>query len=416
MEAFSVNNSRSRTAAEDDGGDHTIGYDTPRSGVATPQPDLHDRRLPGIISCFGQVRSVSLSLLHRKEGAAKGRPSQTLDALPSQQLYEKGSRLSAPVIPSAPMSGNDFGGDGSAPGAYGSHGSQADMSHGSGEEHTKHPYPTPPASQPSSVRELSLRGPGCNDDGSAGSRDGMRTSQHKKSTSDGHQFKDRGTPLKVPLTGVVTTSTVHASHFSNPSSRTASIQNSPSRPTFSLDEPDASVKPAQVEKTRKLTGAGEKSGPPTPTRTLSTARPSQDDDGASGDGSLSSNGTRSSSKAPVPGPGQVPATKGKLTIKIIEGRNLRRSRDPYVVAVFQRSELISGAAHSYADDEDASVAPLPTGGIPMKRQGSDSGRPPMAIPMRSRQSSNTSITDHATFRSRNRRSFTKPRWGAEAVL
>jgi hypothetical protein len=41
----------------------------------------------------------------------------------------------------------------------------------------------------------------------------------------------------------------------------------------------------------------------------------------------------------------------------------------------------------------------------------------MAIPMRSRQSSNTSITDYNTFKSRNQRpSFTNPKWDAEAAL
>ena len=40
---------------DDDGNDH-IDSDTPRSGVATPQPDPSDKRLPGIMhSFFGQV-------------------------------------------------------------------------------------------------------------------------------------------------------------------------------------------------------------------------------------------------------------------------------------------------------------------------------------------------------------------------
>jgi serine/threonine protein kinase len=97
---------------------------------------------------------------------------------------------------------------------------------------------------------------------------------------------------------------------------------------------------------------------------------------------------------------------------------LRKSRDPYVVAVFQRSELISPGPRTFAD-EDEMTPPAPMlggGGIPIQRQGSDSGRP-MAIPMRSRQSSNTSVTDHNTFRNRiARRSFTNPKWDAEAVF
>ncbi|CRK27339.1 hypothetical protein BN1723_003502 [Verticillium longisporum] len=45
---------RPTAAAADDDGTDQIGYDTPRSGVATPQPDLSDKRLPGIMSYFGQ--------------------------------------------------------------------------------------------------------------------------------------------------------------------------------------------------------------------------------------------------------------------------------------------------------------------------------------------------------------------------
>jgi len=68
------------------------------------------------------------------------------------------------------------------------------------------------------------------------------------------------------------------------------------------------------------------------------------------------------------------------------------------------------------DEKKLSVAIPGMGGVPIQRQGSDSGRP-MAIPMRSRQSSNTSITDYNTFKSRNQRpSFTNPKWDAEAAF
>ena len=55
------------------------------------------------------------------------------------------------------------------------------------------------------------------------------------------------------------------------------------------------------------------------------------------------------------------------------------------------------------------------GGIPITRSGSDSGRP-MAIPMKSRQSSNTSLSDYRDFKVKGRRSFTNPKWDTEAVL
>src|SRR5690554_4341767 len=56
-------NPLSRTAAAEDDGLDQIGVDSPRSGIATPQPDLHDRRLPGIMSYFNQVRASSLQRL-----------------------------------------------------------------------------------------------------------------------------------------------------------------------------------------------------------------------------------------------------------------------------------------------------------------------------------------------------------------
>ena len=159
-----------------------------------------------------------------------------------------------------------------------------------------------------------------------------------------------------------------------------------------------------------------KSGTSTPTRALSTAHPKTESDVGRENGSGLG---RSIVRTPTPPGAQAPAAKGKLTIKIAEARGLRKCRDPYVVAVFQRSELISGGPRPSEEEElvPASALPIRGASTPMQRQGSDSGRPPMAIPMRSRQSSNTSITDYNTFRNRtSRRSFTNPKWDAEAVL
>src|ERR1041384_1821574 len=72
MNAFIDQRSRSATG-EDDGTDH-IGFDTPRSGVATPQPDLHDKRRPGIMSYFGQVRADSV-----QDTSLSSFPTQEID-------------------------------------------------------------------------------------------------------------------------------------------------------------------------------------------------------------------------------------------------------------------------------------------------------------------------------------------------
>lgn len=160
------------------------------------------------------------------------------------------------------------------------------------------------------------------------------------------------------------------------------------------------------------------SGPPTPTRALSAAHPSPHEGRETPSARSSHDGAeRSGTQTPrVPAGAQAPAPRGKLTIKITEARGLRRSRDPYVVVVFQRSELISSGPRIEDQEEPLNAATTALGGIPMTRQGSDSGRP-MAIPMKSRQSSNTSISDYNSFRARNpRASFTSPKWDAEAVF
>lgn len=157
------------------------------------------------------------------------------------------------------------------------------------------------------------------------------------------------------------------------------------------------------------------SGPPTPTRALSAAHPSgSETTGRSSNDGGDTSGTHTPGSSS--GGAQAPAAKGKLTIKVTEARGIRKCRDPYVVVVFQRSELISGAPQPSDDPDNLSIATpgIAMGGIPIQRQGSDSGRP-MAIPMRSRQSSNTSVSDYNTFRSRSGRlSFTNPKWDAEA--
>ncbi|KAL2209844.1 serine/threonine protein kinase [Sarocladium strictum] len=163
------------------------------------------------------------------------------------------------------------------------------------------------------------------------------------------------------------------------------------------------------------------SGQSTPTRALSTAQPSQSEGTQSSGRNSHDDGNASGTQTPRgPSGAQAPASKGKLTIKIAEARGLRKCRDPYVVAVFQRSELISGGPRPGENEEPLNAATSAMGGIPIQRQASDSGRTPMAIPMRSRQSSNTSITDYNSFRNNNnrprRQSFTAPTWDAEAVF
>jgi protein-serine/threonine kinase len=210
---------------------------------------------------------------------------------------------------------------------------------------------------------------------------------------------------------MVDESSASAGHLSNPAAF-ASVTNSPTRSDARGDGNLFHKSTSMVLLRQKLTDvSGKKSGASTPTRALSSARPSQENRRPENGDKID----RTATSTPTP-QAQAPAAKGKLTIKVSEARGLRKCQDPYVVVVFQRSELISSGPRPSGDDEDAAVTSVAMGGVPIQRQGSDSGRP-MAIPMRSRQSSSTSLSEFNTFRNRNsRRSFTNPKWDAEAIL
>lgn len=401
-----------RTAAtEDDGTDH-IGFETPRSGVATPQPDLQDKRLPGIMTFYGQVRpdpstsEVNASLCSKPENAP---PSDERQA--SQRESVSPTQLQSQLPAESPLPDSDSPAE-----------DHSMLKHErlsalpiavQQELRADHPYPTPPTSQ----------------------------SPSRKSTTHEQEIISKGeVEAVVPARKISIQSTSALSQASDVTSQAEIVaiksnsssitpsdapEHTESRSPAHVSRPSESSTTQSSNKWYSLDGLKEltrgvifKSGPPTPTRALSAAHPSplegrETPSRASNDGAETT-GTQTPRGAAG---AQAPATKGKLTIKIPEARNLRKSRDPYVVVVFQRNELISGGPRPSEDDEDASSAPIAMGGIAITRQASDSGRPPMAIPMRSRQSSNTSISDYNTFRNRSARlSFTNPKWDAQAIL
>jgi protein-serine/threonine kinase len=100
----------------------------------------------------------------------------------------------------------------------------------------------------------------------------------------------------------------------------------------------------------------------------------------------------------------VGAPKGKLAVTISEGRDLRASTDPYCVIQFQWAEYISdGPKH---DDTKGRRGPMQ-----MRRTESEMQRP-MAIPMKSRQSSNSGHSSDA--RDDTFEETTNPTWEHEA--
>jgi hypothetical protein len=105
----------------------------------------------------------------------------------------------------------------------------------------------------------------------------------------------------------------------------------------------------------------------------------------------------------------VVAPKGKLAVTISEGRGLRPSVDPYVVCQFQWAEYISDGPRQ---DESKKGRHMP---MQMKRTESQQMGTPMAIPMKSRQSSNSGHSsdprENGTFDE-----VTCPKWEHEAML
>ncbi|KAF2665372.1 serine/threonine protein kinase [Microthyrium microscopicum] len=97
---------------------------------------------------------------------------------------------------------------------------------------------------------------------------------------------------------------------------------------------------------------------------------------------------------------------GKLTIGISEGRGLRPSVDPYVVCEFQLSQYISEGPISPKE----STNKLQNGGSGISIQAAAGKGRPMAIPMRSRQSSNSGRDPNAP------QETTNPRWDHQAVF
>lgn len=252
------------------------------------------------------------------------------------------------------------------------------------------------------------------------------SNSRKMSVTDLAGLTGRRPSALAPVTSALCAeSSVHAPHLSNPGSpRVSSSQSSPiyERPA-SIEEHPVSEDRDAVHRLKELTFAPtSKSGQSTPNRTLSTAQPAhhdpQDKSTVSTDVSTDSSiATGTQTVVTPPTATSTPATKGKLTIKISEGRGLKSCRAPYVVAVFQRSELISRGPRDEDEDDESAISNVAMGGVPIQRQGSDSGRQAMAIPMRSRQSSNTSTGEFNSFRNRtHRRSFTSPKWDAEAIL
>jgi hypothetical protein len=127
------------------------------------------------------------------------------------------------------------------------------------------------------------------------------------------------------------------------------------------------------------------------------------------------NPTAASANAPSPTNPPVGPPKGKLIVKIIEAKDLIPSKYPYVVCTFESNEFISQGPRRSLDGVDGH------GSEKNNRNGHANHSPPgglgrsIAIPMTSRQSSSTSLSEMQGSKPSNN-GTTNPRWEHNAVL
>lgn len=413
-----LRSSSARHEYRDDLQDHVgSGSPTP-SGVATPRPDLHDKRLPGINhSYFGQVGGDPSQSTPSRSSQAAIRPENTEESAHSS-LRVKGEdedrRASSTSLGSMVMVERE---QSSVPTPPPDEPHQESTQPVTQTDPSQLP-PTPISSAASVVHrdgEAAENGSSMLDGGIASITQALRNFVLPKTAFGMKERRHQSLPVSS-----VTKSNVSAAHISNPTSSTHSSQPHSPKPSS-----PSSAKPPSSEisqETHELTsdvadGSREKttSTPPLTPRALSQEDRRHDTRSTLSSNSISAGDVSAESEKPLPKE-SIPTTtapRGKLSIKIAEGRNLKASYDPYVVCQFEWNEYVSkGPRHDKMDvdgeDRKGPVSALQS--IPIRRTDSDMGKP-MAIPMRSRQSSTNGTGDE-----RGLSKVTDPQWDHEATL
>ncbi|KAF9892768.1 hypothetical protein FE257_001170 [Aspergillus nanangensis] len=425
---------RRSNGLHDDDIQDQIGSTSPSpSGIATPQPDPSDKRLPSIMHNFLQV------------GASSGYQRSLSDTLfsPSKTPFST-HHVQPRVLPQGIREARSSGHNSSASGSFvmmeRDEASEFRSSSAPRDKkldaHGIPPDALPPTNLPTppycSACCLLQKEPDDVELGSSAPDKGVgsifTTLKNYLSVSKNSPSPDlparRHTSLPVSS---VSDDSVLASHFSHPS-LTLSLSDVP------LLEHEKPHVPMSSENLVKLTGnvsdpAHLKNTPPLTPRALSN------DDGSHPDRkpptsaprspeqrhSESDNMSKSTDEivekleeafppqpeSPSPTGPPVALQKGKLFVKITEGRGLRPGFDPYVVCVFEWNECISKSAK---DEEEESLERQKQ---EQERSDRENGRP-MAIPMKSRQSSNNSALENQDPRSRA--PVADPHWNHEATF
>ncbi|OJK02903.1 hypothetical protein ASPACDRAFT_50368 [Aspergillus aculeatus ATCC 16872] len=431
---------RSSGVQEEDNQD-SIGSNSPTpTGISTPQPDLADKRLPSLSSSYFQV----------------GSPSNNNTRRPNTRCSSSETRASASSFQSDTSAG---GGRDSQ--IFGHNSSPSDsfvlmerpevmdtkLSVASPDQNLETnmivPETFPPTNLPTppyhSACSLLQKESDETGSGSFTSDRGMSSifNTLKNYLSPAGSMSSSESPARrhtsLPVSSV-SDDPVLATHFSNPSlppymSDTLCLADAP---LLEHEKPLVSI---TSENLAKLTGTVSdlvrfKNTPPLTPRAMSNEGsqpdkkpvtsspptsipvPAQSGDETSSTDELAGKLNEAfpperDTPSPSNGPPVAPL-KGKLFVKISEARGLRPGFDPYVVCVFEWNEAISKSAK---EEEDASLERQ------QKEQESlepEAGRP-MAIPMKSRQSSNNSALDGPDLRG-GRAPVTDPHWNHETTF
>lgn len=397
-------------AAADDPEDQIGSNSSTPPGAATPRPDPTDKRLPGILhTYFGQVcdsfrtrpksASTASTTVHTMQSPSVAATQGTIAAEEKSSRTEKQSecRNNLPTAPSSPRS---MAADRAASLLPHQRADNPPLP-GPSRKSLSYFYPTPPTSSSSSIHKVS---PGGGEAGAARPPRDLpsraRSVHGKRELSGALPPRSRRHTFAVsnPLSSINTTP-VPAPHISNPATPTSTRF-----PHSNVSPPSASRRSSasrSKEVVKKLTESAQPLSQNTPPQTPRTR---------SHEGKAASTPSGQTNSAAVRPP------KGKLTVTISEGRNIKPSVDPYVVCQFQWAEYISEGPKN--NDLGKQLAEgLGRNGSPalaIKRTDSDMGRP-MAIPMRSRQSSNSGQSSDPKDPSFGRLT-SNPRWDHKAIL
>lgn len=365
---------------------------TPPGGAATPHPDPSDKRLPGISSnYFGQVGEPFDSV---------PTSTSTTPDVPQRGSSHDGSASGSEVPTPNSLSDVDD------PSPMLPHERPEELAEKETRAHQPHYYPTPPVSSSSAARKQRHKS-GADADSVDRDRSapGQRSPRRKLSTLDSLPLKMRRfTPSSRSMSNIVTAPTVQTSHISSPGHIISPTTPSTPFRCLSIAQDTAQSFSANERLTQDMPRL--QSTPPGTPRTLSHASgPSRTNSPTATPKRIAQARKRSSAL--------TGEHRGKLTVYISEGRGLKPSEKPYIVCQFQWNEFISRGPQkeNRARNSQDTGKETARAGTPVKRSESDMGRP-MAIPMRSRQSSHTSFRDQI----QETKEVTDPIWNHEAVL